>query len=83
MINLIQAVRLLGLDDSELIDFCTAPGSFYSICASVNRLRKRADMKAIRVYKIHPHHNRFDPDVSWEFIIAPKDMDAVRKASWY
>lgn len=83
MLNLIQAVRLLGLNDDELINFCTSSGSWFSICTSVKRLRQRADMKAIRVYKISPHHDRFDIEVSWEFVIAPEDMDAVRKASWY
>lgn len=83
MLTLIQAVRLLGLRDSDLIYFCDAPGSRYDILASVSKLRKKADMKAIRVYKIHPHHDRFDIEVCWEFVIAPKDMDAVRKASWY
>ena len=77
MITLIQAVRLLGLNDYDLVWFCDMPHSFADVCMSVAKMRKRLDMRAIRVYRIGTSHFWCSEDESIEFIVSPKDVKHI------
>ena len=77
MINLIQAVRLLGLRDDDFVYFCCRPQDRYSQYMSVAKMRKYLDMKAIRVHRIGTNHFVFAPEVTIEFIVSLRDVQHI------
>lgn len=79
MINLIQAIKLLGIRDDEIINFSTK--SHHKISnpwANVGLLRKSVDMKRIDIRKIGTDYYTYDPGVNWEFVVSEKDWTYLK-----
>jgi hypothetical protein len=78
MITLIQAIKLLDIEDDEIINFSTKSKSHNNKMsdpwANVGLLRKSVDMKRIDIRKIGTDYYAYDPGVSWEFVVSEKDL---------
>ncbi len=77
MINMIQAVRLLGIADYEIVTISISHGYLTMPSFPVSDLRKYFDMKNTKVTRIYTHGSIYDCDINWEFIV---DNDTFRKA---
>ena len=67
--NLLNAIRLLDLDDDECVHIAKRWQQSEAPMYSVKELRKRFDLRAIEVRKINPWHFRYSESINWEFII--------------
>ena len=74
-INLIQIIRLLVIDDSEIITFSTRHGDPLAPFFSVAEIRKRFDMKRICPKRVYTHGSVYTEDINWEFIVDKKTFD--------
>lgn len=74
-INLIQAIRLLGISDSECITFATKHGDLFAPFFSVSEIRKLFDMRAAHVTRIYTHRHIECYDIEWEFIVDQKTYE--------
>ena len=79
MITLTQAVRLLGLRDTDSVSLCSKHQSHNDVFIIVKQMRMFLDMKAVRVYKIYTDHFMYDPETSLEFIVDSKTLESIRK----
>ena len=79
MISLIEAVKLLDLDDAYGINFCIkSEDTMNDVYMCVRNIRKYLDMRLVTVYKIGLYHYRYNPDVSLEFVVSPKDLMYIK-----
>lgn len=79
MISLIEAVKLLALDDDYGINFCTKPeDKTNDVYMCVRNMRKYLDMRLVAVRKIGLFHYRYNPDVSLEFVVSPEDLMYIK-----
>lgn len=69
MITLKQAIKLLDLDDDEIVYICKEHHQPFASCYSVREIRNKFDMKNTIVKKIYPNHFVYTGDLDWEFII--------------
>ena len=67
--NLLNAIRMLDIDDDEVVHLVKRPQQSEAPMYSVKELRRRFDLRAIEVRKINPWHFRYAEGVNWEFII--------------
>ncbi len=79
MISLIQAIRLLGINDSEGITLSTKHGDIFMPHFIVQEVRKRFDMKNIRVYKVYRYRSIYDTEINWEFIVDKKTIELAKE----
>lgn len=79
MINLIQAIKLLGIRDDEIINFSTKSHlKMSNPWANVGLLRKSVDMKKVDIRKIGTDYYTCDPSVNWEFVVSEKDWTYLK-----
>ena len=71
MITLKQAIKLLSLDDSDIVYICKKHHQSFADHYSVREIRNKFDMKNTIVKKIYPNHFVYSGDLDWEFIIQP------------
>lgn len=70
MITLSQAIKLLDLNDSDIVCLCKKRFDRDGQLISVKALREKYDMRKITVTKIYPYHFQYDPDDdTYELII--------------
>ena len=67
--NLLHAIRLLDLDDSDIVHLAKRPQQDEAYATSVRQLRNRFDLRSIEVRKINPWHYRYCSEIYWEFVI--------------
>lgn len=69
MVTLKQAIRLLDLDDNEIIYICKEHHQIFASSYSIREIRNKFDMKHTIVKKIYPNHFMYSGDLCWEFIV--------------
>ena len=67
--NLLNAIRMLDIDDDEVVHLAKRPQQSEAPMYSVKELRRSFDLRAIEVRKINPWHYRYAENVNWEFVI--------------
>lgn len=79
MLTLIQAIRLLDIQDYEIIAFSTTSEFWSAPEFSVSDIKKYFDMKHTQVTKITTHRRVYDSDINWGFVVDEKTFDQARK----
>lgn len=80
MVSLLEAIKLLNLEENDLVSFCVHSEESFSPALSVYFMRKYLDMKKIKVRHIGLYHYRYAPNVNLEFIVGKSDLQVIKRA---
>ena len=72
MITLKQAIKLLDLDNNDIVYLCFKHCESFAPFYTVRQIKNKFDMKKIKVKKIYPNHFIFSDGQDWEFIISER-----------
>ena len=79
MINLIEAVKLLNLNDDCIVNFSNGYRQVGDPWANVGLLRKYVDMRKVVIRKIGTGYYPLEPCINWEFIVSDIDYAYLKK----
>lgn len=83
MTTLTQAVRLLGLNESDSVHLVLCPGCSMCdcVCMTVRAMRHYLEMNKVFVTRIDPYHFKYGGEgysISWEFTISTGSASSTR-----
>lgn len=74
MITLKEAIKILGLKDSDAVYICSRHSETNALFISVGQIRNKFDMRNTMVKRIYPYHFIYTDSLDWELIIDRKEI---------